>query len=138
MTCKVTWNTSKSPVVFDRPNVLLVEGQDDLAFAASQIEQVQMQDEFQVHVMGGNKKNWRAQVSVILDDDWFSLNGRSLGVVLDADLSLESAFQSGCSMIRDVGVPVPSAPGVVATRAHMKAGVAGGIVKTCGSVCHAA
>lgn len=108
MTVKETPQAGGKPIVFDRPCVLLVEGPDDRAFAARQIEVFDSGDGWHVHHMEGNTTDWTGMLGVILNSDPFQDSGFAIGIVLDSDLNPAAAADKARGYLRNVGLPVPA------------------------------
>ncbi len=108
MTVKETPHPGGQPIVFDRPCVLLVEGPDDRAFAARQIEVFDTRDRWHVHHMEGNSTDWTGILGVILNSDPFQDSGFAIGIVLDSDLNPAAAADKAKGHFRDAGLPVPT------------------------------
>lgn len=108
MTVKETPNAGGKPIVFDRPCVLLVEGPDDRAFAARQIDMFDMNDRWHVHHMDGNSTDWTGMLGVILNSDQFQDFGVAIGIVLDSDLDPAAAADKAKGHLRNAGLPVPA------------------------------
>lgn len=91
---------------------LLVEGNDQRNFFGAMLRHMNM-DGVQIHNFGGVDE-LRDYVANLADSDEFSQTVKSLGIVRDAEISAESAFQSVQSALRNANMIVPNAPGVKA------------------------
>lgn len=108
-------NDSKAEIVsFRRPNVLLVEGFDDQWLTATLLDDMGLGGEWQVHSMNGKDKDWASSLDVVLSDPPFLANGRSVGLVRDADSDQEAAAQACNAILQGRGLPVPGGIGVAA------------------------
>lgn len=102
-------------IAFDRPCLLLVEGADDSAFASALLATLGSGSRWQVLDTGGVNTDWSAVLEVVLDDDWFRINGIAIGLVQDADSNATAAAQRCADILRRSGLPVPGGSGTVAT-----------------------
>jgi hypothetical protein len=123
MSVKLTPGFNRAPVRFDRPNLMLVEGPDDQAFADKIIQQWSQPDQWHVHFMDGNKTDWNSTLEVVLDDAWFHEGGRSVSLVRDADLDPVAVFASLTHTLRARSLPVPAEAGEVVAGGRWTTGV---------------
>jgi len=125
VTVKVTYNQSaqKMTVFFDRPNVLMVEGKDEIGFVVEQLRIVGLDDVFQVHNMMGKQTDWSAAAEVIRDDAEFIRVGESIGVLRDADLAEDSALRSGARVVTIIAGRTPTRSGEIVVGESLRSGV---------------
>jgi hypothetical protein len=102
-----------SPVRFDRPFLVLVEGVDDQAVVAVLVKKMEL-DGFQIHDMGGNG-DWPSKLRAITLDESFSVNVRALGLVRDADQNPTGTWTSCTSAINQSGLTAPERTGELGT-----------------------
>lgn len=95
-----------SPVVFDQPHLILVEGADDQVLVAKLIDHEKLTG-FHVHELGGKDSAWSDSVSFITASPEFRANGKSVGLVQDADTNAAAAFQSLASALTSAALPAP-------------------------------
>jgi hypothetical protein len=90
------------------PKMLLVEGQDEGHLFAKLLEHLSLADQIHVASFDGIKKLTTALRTLIMNTGHERLN--ALGVVRDAELDADGAFQSVCHSLHEAGLPVPNAP----------------------------
>ena len=91
----------------DQPRQLLVEGKDAKDFFEALVGKLRL-DGFQVHNFGGIKE-MRKFLKGFCAAPGFPYV-RSIGVVRDAESSHQSAFQSVCDAIKNLGFAAPRSP----------------------------
>ena len=94
------------PVVlqFGSPKLLLVEGQDEVGFFTGLLNYLQIED-VQIVDYGG-RNAFRPQMEAYTREPTFS-EIRSMAVIVDADLSANSALQSIQDTLDHFGLPTP-------------------------------
>jgi hypothetical protein len=111
-------------LTFDRPNLVLVEGGDDVAFVVKQIELCGTPDDWHVHDMHGKDTDWVQFVALAVEaSDWFRENGRSIALVRDGDDEPAGAFTSLQSVFDHNKLPIPSKHGEVEVGRKLKTGI---------------
>jgi hypothetical protein len=101
---KITSSSSRD-VIFDQPQVILVEGADDQAVVAAMIRHENLGN-FHVHDMNGNT-SWGRRLQAILRQPEFSVNIKALGLVKDADSNPNAAWDSCIGILRRHELPTP-------------------------------
>ena len=99
---------SVNPV--NRKTQLLVEGNDERNFFAAMLRHLSM-DGVQIQTFDG-VNNLRDFLITFADLDDFLESVESVGIVRDAEISAESAFESVQGALRNANMDVPDAPGV--------------------------
>ena len=94
----------KNPIELIEPNLLVVEGKDEVNLFKALVEYLDLHN-VQILDIGG-KFQFKSKLSAISKSPHFN-NIISLGVVRDADTDSDSAFQSICSALEFVNLPVP-------------------------------
>ena len=94
----------KNPIELIEPNLLAVEGKDEVNFFKALVKYLDLQN-VQILDIGG-KFQFKHKLSAISKSPHFN-NIISLGVIRDADTDSDSAFQSICSSLESVNLPVP-------------------------------
>ena len=123
MTVEVSRHGDAAGVRFERPLLLLVEGGDDEALAKVQIPLVSDPNAWQVHNMTGNSTGWGPALEVILDDDWFSVHGQAVGLIMDADLNSGGAEQACLAALQRAGLGHGGIAGEVKAAGSRRSGV---------------
>ena len=93
----------------EHPCLLLVEGNDEYHFFRRMIERRQ-KDGVQIIQYSEQAKLGSLLAGVIVPDPQFAALVRVVGVVKDADLCYERAFQSVQDSLRHANLPIPAAP----------------------------
>lgn len=94
-------------VEIEQPNLLVVEGREEELFFGAFIRHLGLQ-RIQTMPLGG-KQQLRRNLKALALSPGFS-KVLSLGVVRDANTDPDAAFQSVCSALRAVDLPVPKRP----------------------------
>lgn len=94
-------------VNLDQPNVLIVEGKEEVFFFKALINHLQLQD-IQLIDIGG-KTNFRHQLNALVHSSRFP-NVVSLGIVRDAADDPNAAFRSICDALQTLDLPTPKSP----------------------------
>lgn len=94
-------------ITVSEPNVLVVEGKEEELFFSALIGHLRL-NRIQVMPIGG-KTNLRETLMALVITPGFS-NVISLGIVRDADLNPNSAFESVSDALQAAGLPKPTAP----------------------------
>lgn len=89
----------------DCPKQLLVEGRDDVRFFGAFLRHLGMSGDIQIRAYGG-KDNIGSFLEILADAIAFD-PVQSIGIVMDADNSAASAFQSIRDNLRNSDLPVP-------------------------------
>jgi hypothetical protein len=98
-------------VRIEKSHVLVVEGKDEELFFTALIDSFKNElnlPDIQILPIGG-KTNLPRNLKALVNSPGFS-KIISLGIVRDADENARAAFQSICSALKFVGLPVPPAP----------------------------
>ena len=95
----------ETTVPVQRPNLLIVEGQDEKRFFTSLLEHLQITD-VEIRPIGG-KHVLRRELRLLTSPLPGFENVRSLGIVRDADTDPAAAFRSICQALNEVGLAVP-------------------------------
>lgn len=93
------------------PNILLVEGIEDVLFFEAFIRHLKLQN-IQVISCEG-KDNFRGNLKAIMRAPFYD-KIKSIAIVRDGDANPSSAFQSVCDALRNVGLEVPKHQGIFA------------------------
>jgi len=98
----------------NKPRVVAVEGGDDSRFLERMLSHM---GEMRVQVMNiGGKGNLSAYLATIRADAVTSgVDLSFIGVVRDADDDKRSAFQAACAALSSNALPIPAAPGEIAS-----------------------
>ncbi len=102
-------NDETRKVLDDRPVLLVVEGKEDEIFFRALVKHLDLTQMVQVLEIGG-RSNLTRQLNLLKSSREFLDNVKSVGIVRDADEDARTAFQSVCSGLRNVGLPVPKKP----------------------------
>ncbi len=92
-------------VIGSKPCLLVVEGKDDEGFFEALVKHLGLHESIQLHKAQG-KDNLRDALDAVVKNPGFP-DVNSLGLVRDADQNPKAAFQSICSILPLVGLPVP-------------------------------
>jgi len=92
----------------EQPHLLLVEGKDDALFMEAFLKYLNRHT-FEIWPLG--RSDFKENFAVLRKISGFS-KIKSIGVVRDADLNPEGAFQSVCSALNNCGIAAPTRPGV--------------------------
>lgn len=101
-----------SPVLIERPKVILVEGRDDRRFLEALLQHLDLAAEFQV-ILAEGVSNLRAVLKAAVEGASGSHQVEALGLIRDADSDPHAAFQSLENSLQKVGLSVPPRPGEV-------------------------
>jgi len=99
---------SRHPIAYSK--LLLVEGQDAFQFFKALVRHLNLLNEIEIRNFGGVEE-LSDYLRTLLATSGFS-NVTSLGVIRDAETNSDSAFESVCNSLRQVGLSVPQQPGV--------------------------
>lgn len=91
------------------PKLLLVEGDDDQGFFQKLIEEISI-DNIQVHSMFGKKSFRTSDLNSVIIAPNFKRTVKSLGIIRDANDDASAAFSGICTVLKNLGLPVPSQP----------------------------
>lgn len=125
MKVEITRNGQRDPLTFNRPILLLVEGGDDSALTEKIILSTFKESSslWQIHEMGGNQTGWQSELEIILSLDEFDKAGRSIGLIMDADLDYSASLRRCEDVLRRNGLPTPSSSEKVASDKRWKTGI---------------
>jgi hypothetical protein len=99
--------TTSNALIYDRPNVMFVEGIDDALFVKTQIEICGNPDLWHLIYLGGVDQDWKLSLQLLLKSIEFSKNGNSIAIMRDADKDLVSANSMISSVFTSNGFPDP-------------------------------
>ena len=102
--------------------LLVVEGDDDEGFFKKITEEIGIKNLQIVNLEGARKFNTKALKAITQVHD-FRINLRSMVVVRDADEDARRVFDSICSVLRVLDLPVPKKPMEFEDRGSIKVGV---------------
>ncbi len=88
--------------------ILLVEGQDEINLFTELLSDLELEHTIQVIQVGGKDKFPGSLKTLRILPDFHIV--KSIGLVRDADNDPVGAFQSVCNCLRNVELPVPTAP----------------------------
>jgi hypothetical protein len=91
-----------------KPKLLVVEGSDDSHFLAALLRHARIEADFEIRDLEG-VNNFNRILRALPAVTGFA-NVVSLGIVRDADQSMQSAFQSVCSALKNANLSVPKHP----------------------------
>ena len=97
-----------TPKPITKSKIILVEGRDELNLFNELLADQKLADAIEVMEVGGKEK-FMTNLRALPNRSGYK-NVASLGIVRDADANPESAFQSICSVLENVKLPVPLAP----------------------------
>jgi hypothetical protein len=98
----------KLPKSITKPKLLLVEGQDEVFIFTELLKTMNLDQNVDVREVGG-KDQFPNKIHDLQSVSGYGLV-KSLGILRDADDNPESAFQSVCSVLDKVKLPIPIAP----------------------------
>jgi hypothetical protein len=91
----------------ERPNVLVVEGEEEKRFFGALLKHLKLQN-IQIMPIGGKEQLRRTLKTLALSPNFSEVV--SLGVVRDADANPDTAFQSVRDALQAAGLPTPERP----------------------------
>lgn len=100
---------SQQPITFEK--VLLVEGMDAFQFFKALLRHLNLLSEIEIRNFGGIDQLDYLE-TLMITDGFDSVI--SLGIIRDAENNADSAFQSVCSLLSNIGLSVPQQPIAIA------------------------
>lgn len=117
MTIKLTTRQESAgqTLLFDKEVLLLVEGKDDAAFVSMILSTLQLSKSWHVHSMDGIEASWSTVMRLAIDSNEFDLNGKAIGMVLDADSNPAAASDKAKGQFSSAGLQAPQRHSEVAS-----------------------
>lgn len=99
--------SGETTLEIEQPNLLVVEGKEDLLFFDAIIKHMNLQG-IQIIPIGGKQKLQHSLRALVNTPGFYKVG--SLGIVRDADSNWNDSFKSVCSALRSAGLPAPKFP----------------------------